>query len=64
MGSGDSKSRGEREEALEHLSNWERVFWEMLQDQKRLGKRVEAKQDEESSKIDGGSEPRRVSRGP
>lgn len=65
MGCGDSsKPMGGCEEALEHLSGWERVFWEMLQDQKRLGKRVEAKQDEESSKIDGGSEPRRVSRGP
>jgi hypothetical protein len=56
MGTGNaSESRGIREEALEHLSSWERVFWEMLQDQKRLGKRVEAKRDEESSKIDGGS---------
>ena len=63
MNCGDSsESQGGREEALEHLSGWERVFWEMLQDRKRLGKRVEAKRDEESSKIDGGGGPRRVSR--
>ncbi|MCJ7572927.1 hypothetical protein MUO93_01525 [Candidatus Bathyarchaeota archaeon] len=63
MGGGDaSESQGGREEALEHLSSWERVFWEILQDQKRRGKRVEAKRDEESSKIDGGGGPRRVLR--
>jgi len=41
--------RSRDEEVLEHLSSWERTFWEMLQDQKRQGKN-EAEQADECKK--------------
>lgn len=61
MGRRDAlKPGGGREEALEHLSSWEKVFWEMLQDQKGRGERREAEQADGCSKLGGRGGPRRV----
>ena len=39
------RARGDLREVLEHLSSWERAFWEMLQEQKEQT-RVESRNGE------------------